>query len=89
MAIQLQDYADNVTPTGFLYTWARNTGNMGNLANYYVETDMDGSTGRPIYRVRDIADQGANPNTDPSQPLVVDISAAGDATVAAEDKAAS
>jgi len=68
----------------YLYDWCRRTNNLSNIANYYVEVRLDGATGRQWYRLRDIADQGANNSTDSADPSVIDLSP-GDLEVAAED----
>ena len=73
MAIQEQALGETFSnnPLNYMFDWARRTNNLGNMANYYVETRVDGETGRPIWRIRDIADQAANGSTDPSNPAVI------------------
>lgn len=85
MAIQDQNYGEYYAfqPTNFLYDWARRTGNMGNLANYFVEDRVDGSTGRVVFFIRDIADKTAASSIDPAEPLSINLST-NDPTVAAE-----
>jgi hypothetical protein len=74
----------NNTNQNYLWDWARRTSNLGNLANYYVEDRMDGSTGMVTLFVRDIADKTAASPVDPANPPATDMSAPSDTTVAAE-----
>ncbi len=69
----------------YLMDWCRRTNNIANIANYYVEDRIDGSTGLVYLYVRPIADLAADPSIDPSNPAVIDVSSPTDATVAAED----
>ena len=87
MAIQEQNYGEYYAfqPTKYLYDWARRTGNMGNLANYFVEDRVDGSTGRVIFFIRDIADLPSTPSIDPAEPIAINLSV-NDPTVTAEYK---
>lgn len=87
MAIQETARGDsygNVTQN-YLYDWCRRTGNVANIANYYVEDKLDGSTGFITFYLRDIADKTASSSVDSADPVAVDFSAPGDTTVAAED----
>lgn len=86
MAIQESARGDtfgNITQN-YLYDWARRTGNLANLANYFVEDLLDGSTGFVTFNLRDIADKTAKSSTDSADPAAADFSAPSDATVAAE-----
>jgi len=85
MAIQETVNGDtyNNISQNYMWDWARRTNNLGNMANYYVETREDGSTGRIIFRLRDIADQAANSSNDSSEPTIINTTV-NDPTVAAE-----
>lgn len=86
MAIQEAARGDtfgNITQN-YLYDWCRRTNNLANIANYYVEDKLDGSTGFVTFYLRDIADKTASSSTDPADPVAVDMSSPLDATVAAE-----
>jgi hypothetical protein len=85
MAIQETVNGDtyNNVSQNYLWDWARRTNNLGNLANYYVETRQDGSTGRVIFRLRDVADLAVNGSTDSADPTVINL-ATNDPTVTAE-----
>ena len=85
MAIKEQNYGEYYAfqPINYLYDWARRTSNMGNLANFFVEDRVDGSTGRVVFFIRDIADQTASSSIDPAEPVAINLST-NDPTVTAE-----
>ncbi len=86
MAIQETSRGDtfgNITQN-YLWDWCRRTGNLANVANYYVEDKLDASTGFVTFYLRDIADKTATSSVDPADPVAVDMSAPSDLTVAAE-----
>lgn len=69
----------------YLTDWARRTGNLASIANYYVEDRIDGSTGLIWYYLRPVTDLAADPSADSSDSTVIDLSSPIDTTVAAED----
>lgn len=86
MAIQETTRGDtfgNITQN-YLWDWCRRTGNLANIANYYVEDKLDASTGFVTFYLRDIADKTAASSVDPADPVATDMSSPLDTTVAAE-----
>lgn len=70
-------------PQNYLYDWCRRTGNMANIANFFVEDRLDGSTGNVYFYIHPVADAATTPSIDPADPAPIML-APGDPTVAAE-----
>lgn len=70
-------------PQNYLYDYCRRTGNMANIANFFVEDRIDGDTGFVVFYIHPVADAGTTPSIDPADPLPI-APTPGDPTTSAE-----